>query len=133
MNNSVFRKIMEKIRRHKDINLVTTEARKTILVTKPNHKTTIFFIKNLLAIEMRRTQMIMNKPVYLGLVILKTSKIAMYEFWYDYVKPKCDKKAKLCYMGTDLVIVHVKTEDIYKGTAKNVEKRFDTSNYQWKA
>ena len=81
MNNSVFRKIMEKIRRHKDINLVTTEARKTILVTKPNHKTTFFFLsKNLLAIEMRRTQMIMNKPVYLGLVILKISKIAMYEF-----------------------------------------------------
>ena len=71
MNNSVFRKIMENIRRHKDINLVTTEARKTILVTKPNHKTTIFFIKNLLAIEMRRTQMIMNKPVYLGFSNIK--------------------------------------------------------------
>ena len=71
MNNSVFRKIMEKIRRHKDINLVTTEARKTILVTEPNHKTTIFFIKNLLAIEMRRTQMIMNKPVYLGFSNIK--------------------------------------------------------------
>ena len=82
---------------------------------------------------MRRTQMIMNKPVYLGLVILKISKIAMYKFWYDYVKPKCDKKAKLCYMGTDSVIVHVKTEDIYKDTAKDVEERFDTSNYAWKA
>ena len=70
--------------------------------------------------------MIMNKPVYLGLVILKISKIAIYEFWYDYVKPKCDKKAKYVYS----VIVHVKTEDIYKDTAKDVEKRFDTSNYE---
>ena len=130
MNNSVFRKIMENIRKHKDINLVTTEAGRNVLITEPNYKTTNFLSKNLLGIEMRRTKMIMNKPVYLGLVILEISKIALCEFWYDYAKPKCDKRAKLCYMGTDSVIAHVKTEDIYKYTAKDVEKRFDTSNYE---
>ena len=80
MNNSVFRKIMENIRKHKGIYLVTTEARRNVLITEPNYKTTNFLSKNLLGIEMRRTKMIMNKPVYLGLVILEISKIALCEF-----------------------------------------------------
>ena len=70
----------------------------------------------------------MNKPVYLGLSILDLSKTVIYEFWYDYVKPKYSKYAKLCYMDRDSFIVHVKTEDIFKGTAEDFETRFDTSN-----
>ena len=54
----------------------------------------------------------MNKPVYLRLSILELSKILMYEFWYDYVKPKYDEKAKLCYMDTDSFIVYINTDDI---------------------
>ena len=69
----------------------------------------------------------MNKPV-LGLSILEISKIVMYEFWYDYVRPQYNEKAKLCYMDTDIFIAHVKTVYIYKGIVKDVEKRFDTSN-----
>ena len=72
----------------------------------------------------------MNKPVYLGLSILVLSKIVMYEFWYDYVKPKYEEKAKLCYVDTYSFTVHVKTDDIYKGIAKDVEARFDTSNHE---
>ena len=71
----------------------------------------------------------MNKPVYLGLSILELSKILMYEFWYDYVKPKYGEKAKLCYMDTDSFIVYIKT-DIYKDIAEDFETRFDTSNYE---
>ena len=71
----------------------------------------------------------MNKPVYLGLSILDLSKTVMYEFWYDYVKPKYGENAKLCYMDTDSFIVHVKTDDIYKDIAEDVETGFDTSNY----
>ena len=70
----------------------------------------------------------MNKPADLGLSILHLSKTAMYEFWYDYIKPKYGEKAKLCYMGTDSFIIHVKTDDIYKDIAEDVETRFDTSN-----
>ena len=70
----------------------------------------------------------MNKPVYLGLSILEISKILKYEFWYDHVKPKYDEKVKLCYMYTD--IVYIKPDDIYKDIAKDVETRFDTSNYE---
>ena len=63
----------------------------------------------------------MNKPVYLGLSILESSKTLMYEFWYDYVKPKYDEKAKLCYMGTGSFTVYIKTDDIYKDIAEDVE------------
>ena len=79
---------------------------------------------------MRKTQILTNKPVYLGLSILDLNKIVMYEFWYDYVKPKYGENAKLCYMDTDSFIVHVKTDHIYKDIAGNVELRFDTSNFQ---
>ena len=72
----------------------------------------------------------MNKPVYLGLSILKLSKILMYEFWCDYVKPEYGEKGKLCYVDTDSFIVYIKTDDIYKNTAEDVEIRFDTSNYE---
>ena len=72
----------------------------------------------------------MNKPAYLGLSILELSKILMYGFWYDHVKPKYGEKAKLCYIDTDSFTVHVKTDDIYKDIAGDVETRFDTSNFE---
>ena len=71
----------------------------------------------------------MIKPVYLGLSILEISKTLMYEFWYDYIKPKYGDNVKLCYIDTDSFIMHIKTEDFYKDIADDVEKRFDTSNY----
>ena len=70
----------------------------------------------------------MIKLVYLGLSILDLSKTIIYNFWYDYVKPKYGEKAKLCYMDTDSFIVYIKTDDIYKDTAEDVKTRFDTSN-----
>ena len=80
--------------------------------------------------EMKKTQIIMNKPDYLGLLILDLSKTIRYEFWYDYVKPKYGGKVKLCYVDTDSFITLVKTEDVYKDIAEDVETRFDTSNYE---
>ena len=72
----------------------------------------------------------MNKPVYLGLSILELNKILMYEFWYDYVKPKYGEKAKLFYMDTDSFIIYIKTDHIYKDIVEYLETRFDTSNYE---
>ena len=77
---------------------------------------------------MRKTEIYMNKLVYLGLSILDLSKTVMYEFWYDYVKPTYGENAKICYMDTDSFIVHVKTDDFYKDIAEDVETKFDTSN-----
>ena len=79
---------------------------------------------------MRRTKVKMNKPIYLGLPILEISKILMYEFWYDYMKPKYGDNVKLCYMDNDSFIINIKTEDFHKDIANDVEKRFDTSNYE---
>ena len=86
-------KTMENVRKHRNIKLVTTERRSKYLVSESNYHTTKFFPENLLAIEMKKknknkTDTLMNKPVYLGLSILELSKILMYEFWYDYVKPR---------------------------------------------
>ena len=117
MNNAVFVKTMENMRRHKDIKLVPTEKRRNYLVSEQNYHTTKFFMDNLLAIEMKKTQILMNKPVYLGLSILDLSKTGMYEFQYDYLKPKYGENVKFYYMDTDSFIVHVKTDDIYKDIA----------------
>ena len=79
--------------------------------------------------EMKKVEVKMNKPVYLGQAILDISKTLMYEFWYDYIKPKYDGKARLCYMDTDSFIINIETENFYKDIANDVEKWFDTSKY----
>ena len=126
MNNLVFKKTMENVRKHRDIKSITTNQ----LVSEPNYHTTKWFSENLLAIKMKKAKVKMNKPVYIGLSILEISKTLMYEFWYYYMKPKYDDKVKLCYMDTDCSIMQIKTEDFYKDIANDVEKRFDTSNYK---
>ena len=68
--------------------------------------------------------------VYLGLSILEISKTLIYEFWDDHIKPKYQQNAKSCYIDTDSFIIHIKTEDVCKDIGDNVEKRFDTSNYE---
>ena len=108
MNNSVFGKTMENVRKHRDIKLVTTDKRRNQLVSEPNYHTTKCFSESLLAIEMKKTKVKMNKPVYLGLSILEISKTLMYEFWYDYIKPKYGDTVKLCYMDTDSFIMDIK-------------------------
>ena len=96
---------------------------------KPNFKNAVKFSENLMGVEMGKTHIKMNKPVYLGQAILDLSKIVMYEFHYDYMKPKYGSKIQLCYMDTDSFVYHIKTEDFYQDIAADVEKRFDTSNY----
>ena len=80
MNNAVFGKAIENVKKHRGIKLVRTEKRGNYLVSQPNCHGTKFFSENLLAVEMRKTQILMSKPVNLGLSILKLSKIIMYEF-----------------------------------------------------
>ena len=127
MNNAVFGKTMENIRKHRDIKLVTTNKKRNKLVSEPNYHTMNYISEDLSIIEMNKTKVKMNKSIYLGLSI---SKILMYEFWYDYMKPKYGNTVKLCYMDTDNFIMNIKTNDFYKDIANDVEKRFDTSNYE---
>ena len=111
MNNSVFGKTMENIRKHRDIKLVTTDKKRSKLVSEPNYHTINLISEDLSIIEMKKTKAKTNKPIYLGLSILEISKILMYEFWYDYIKPKYGNKVKLCYMDTDSFIMNFKTND----------------------
>ena len=128
MNNSVSGKTMENARNHRDIKIVTTNERRNKLVSEPNYRARKHFAENLLATEMRKTKIIMNKPVYLGQARLDIIKILMYESWYDYLKPKYGEKEKLCYMNTDSFIIHIKTEDFYKDIAKDVKKWYDKND-----
>ena len=125
MNNAVFGKTMENIRKHRNIKLVTTDKKRSKLVSEPNYHTINLISEDLSITEMKKTKVKMNKPIYLGLSILEISKILMHEFWYEY-----DNNVKLCYMDTDSFIMDIKTNDFYKDIANDVENRFDTSNYE---
>ena len=113
MNNSVFGKTMENVRNHRDIKLVISEKRRKRLVSEPNYLSCKKFSDHLMAIEMKKTRVKMNKPLYLGMSILDISKTLMYKFWYDYLKPKYGDRAKLCYADTDSFIIYIKTEDSF--------------------
>ena len=129
MNNAVLGKTMENVRKHRDIKFVTTDKRRNQLASATNYHTTKYFLGNLMAIEMKKTKVKMNTPIYLGMSILDISKTLMYEFWYDYIKVKYQDRTKLCYMDTDSFVIHMQTEDFYKDVANDIEEWFDTSNY----
>ena len=129
MTNAAFGKTMERVRKHRDFKSVTTDKRRNQLASEPNYHTTKYFSENLMAIEMKKTKVKMNKPIYLGMSILDISKTLMHEFWYDYIKPKYQDKAKLCYMDTDSFVIQIETKDFYEDIANDVEEWFDTSNY----
>ena len=131
-NNSDFDKTMENVRNHRDIKLVTTDKRRSILASEPNYHSTKYISKDLLIMEMKKTEVKMNKPMYLGQAVLDNSKTLMHEIWYDYLKPKYGDKVKLCYMDTDSFVIYVATEDFYKDIANDIDKCFDTSNYDEK-
>ena len=130
MNNAAFGKTMENIRKHRDIKLVTTDKKRNKLVSEPNYHTINYISEDLPIIEMNIMKVKMNKPIYLGLSILDISKILMYKFWYDYMKPKYNDNVKLCYMDTDSFVMNINTSDFYKDIANDVECKFDTSNYE---
>ena len=105
MNSAAFGKTMQNVRKHRDIKLVTTNERRNYLVSEPNYHTAKWFSEDLLATEMKKIELKMDKPVYLGLSILEISKTLMYEFWYDYIKPKYQQNSKLCYTDTDSSVI----------------------------
>ena len=129
INNSVFGNKMENIRNHKDMKLVTSDKKYLKYVMKPNFKDGHPFSKYLFAVEMGKTEIKINKPVYLGQAILDLSKTLMNEFHCNYMRPKYGSKVNLCYMGTDSFVYEIEAEEFYRDIAKDVKKRFDTSGY----
>ena len=120
---------MQNDRKHRDIKLVTTEYKRNKLAPGPNYHSTKCISKHLLVMKMKKTEVKINKPIYLGQAVLDLSKTLMFEFWYDYLKPMYGDKIRLCYADTDSFIMHIKTDDFYKDISADVDKRFDTSNF----
>ena len=127
MNNAVFGKTMENIRNRKDVKLVNTVEKLRKLIAMPNYVNRKIFSENL--VHMKKTNLTMNKPVYLGMCILDLSKTVMYEFHYKYIKEKYGDKAKLLFTDTDSLMYEIETEDFYKDISGDVRDRFDTSDY----
>ena len=130
MNNSVFGKTMENIRKRVNIKLVSNRDIAKKYTSKPNFEHLNIFCENLISIHMKKTILKFDKPVYLGMCILDLSKTIMYEFHYKYIKPKYGDKAKLLFTDTDSLMYEIKTEDFYKDISGDVENRFDTSDFK---
>ena len=103
--------------------------RRKRLISEPNYHSHKKFSNHLMAIETKKIRAKMIKPLYLGVSILDISKTFMYGFWYDYIKPKYGDRTKICYTDTDSFAIYVKTEDFLKDISNNVDRWFDTSNY----
>ena len=129
MNNSVFGKTMENIRKHRNVKLVNNEEEYLKNVMKPNFKSGTLLGPDLMGCEMGKVRVVMNTPVYLGQAILDLSRTIMYEFHYYYMIPKYGDRLKLCYIDTDSLIYSIGTEDFYSDIADDVESRFYTSGH----
>ncbi|CAB3999477.1 Hypothetical predicted protein, partial [Paramuricea clavata] len=128
MNNSVFGETMENVRNRVDIRLVNNEEKWNKLAQKHNYKSATIFSENLVAVHMMKTSAKLNKPIYLGMSILDISKTLMYDFHYNYIKPKYGDDARLLFTDTDSLCYEIKTEDFFKDISEDVYERFDTSN-----
>ena len=120
---------MENIRKRVNIKLVNNKEKGEKLSAKPNFNHCNIFCENIIAIHMKKTKLLFKKPVYLGMCILDLSKTLMYDFHYNYIKPKYGGKAKLLFTDTDSLMYEIETEDFYKDISADVKDRFDTSDY----
>ena len=129
MKNSVFGKTTENVRNRRDVKLIVKEHGRKKLVSEPNYNSCKHFSDSLMAIEMNKTEVYLNKPIAVGQAVLDISKNLMYNFYYDYLVKKYQDNITLCYMDTDSFILDIKTDDFYKDISSDVKKWFDTSNY----
>ncbi len=130
MNNSVFGKTMENVRNRINVKLVTNKKALNKLAKKPNFKSVNIFHESLIAVHMEKTTVRLNKPIQIGMSILDLSKTLMYEFHYDYVKPKWGDKAALLFTDTDSLCYEIQTDDFCEDIRDNTSEWFDMSNYE---
>ncbi|GBM08249.1 hypothetical protein AVEN_82934-1 [Araneus ventricosus] len=128
MNNAVYGKTMENVRKHKDISLINNNPKAEKLVASPTFRAFSIFNDNLVGVERLKKTVWLNKPLYVGFAILELSKLHMYKFHYEYIKQRYGNKSKLLFTDTDSLTYHTETEDIYKDMMENAEI-FDTSDY----
>ena len=128
MNNSVFGKTMENIRKRVDVRLVTDENKLLKMAAKPTYVRSKIFNENLVAVHKIKETLTLNRPAYVGMCILDLSKTLMYDFHYNYIKQKYDSKAKLLFTDTDSLTYEIETNDVYQDFWNNKDK-FDNSDY----
>ena len=129
MNNSVFGKTIENIRKRQNIILVDDRKKAVKLTSRPNFDRATIFDKNLIAVHMKKTEVYFNKPVYVGQAILDLSKTLMFDFHYNYIKKKYKDKAELLFTDTDNLMFQIYTDDFYKDISYDILEKFDTSDY----
>ena len=129
MNNLVYGKTLENVRNHVDIKLVTSKEEAQKWICKPNFSRYTIYNKHFAAIHMLKKKVVQNKPRYVGFTVLELSKLHIYEFYYNYIKPKYGDGVKLLMTDTDSLILEIETEDFYRDIAPDLHHWFDTSNY----
>ena len=129
MNNSVFGKTIENIRKRQNIILVDNRKKAVKLSSRPNFDRATIFDKNLIAVHMKKTEVYFNKPVYVGQAILDLSKTLMFDFHYNYIKKKYGEGSELWFTDTDSLMYLIHTDDFYKDISKDIKTKFDTSDY----
>ena len=129
MNNSVFGKTIENIRKRQNIILVDNRKKAEKLTSRPNFERATIFDKNLIAVHMKKTEVYFNKPVYVGQAILDLSKTLMFDFNYNYIKKKYKNRAELMFTDTDSLLYHIHTDDFYKDISYDIKEKFDPSDY----
>lgn len=133
LNNSIYGKTMENLRLRSDIRLVNKWGGRVgsrSLIAKPNFKNCKIIDENLASIEMQRTHILMNRPIAVGMCVLEISKVLMYKFLYNYLKPKYGEKIQVVYTDTDSFILEIKTPDVYADIRNEPDiNEFDTWEY----
>ena len=131
MNNAVFGKTMENVRNRVDVRMATSKKQINNLARKTNYQSFNIISENLTSVRMKRSVVMLDKPIYLGAAILDLSKIEIYDFWYNYAKPTWDNKVRLVMTDTDSLFVHIRTDYVDADILKRGDhlKYFDHSNY----
>ena len=128
MNNSVFGKTMENLRKRVDVRLVTSKHKLLKLASKPTFVSSKIFNEDLVAVHKIKETLMLNRPAYVGMCILDLSKTLMYDFHYNYIKKKYGDKAKLLFTDTDSLTYQIEAEDVYQDFLADKDM-FDDSNY----
>ena len=129
MNNSVFGKTIENIRKRQNVHIIDNRKMADKLSSKPNFERSTIFHENLAAVHMKKTEVYFNKPIYVGQAILDLSKTLMFDFHYNYIRKKYNNKAELLFTDTDSLMYLIQTDDFNHDIKKDINKKFDTSDY----
>lgn len=132
MNNAVFGKTMENVRKHSVVKLVTKWLGRygaEALISNPKFKSSTIFNENLIAVELNKSEIYFNKPIYVGMCILDLAKTTIYSFHYDYMVPKFNSNCTICYTDTDSLIYEITCSDLYEVIKHDCHAHFDTSDY----